>query len=89
MSQLNESTVWDCYKFIFRSEELEGISDLTEFSINPATQSLFLKFKMRAQTERIRMLEQETQKLNFIVGALASKVAGGDEIIMQFSKLRM
>ena len=57
MKDLTESTVWESYRYIFRSEATDNISDVSEFSLNPNTQRLFLKFKMRAQTERIRDLE--------------------------------
>jgi hypothetical protein len=59
MQDLNESIVWDCYHFIFSNEESDKAGDiLADFSKNPQTQSLFFKFKMRAQSERIRLLER-------------------------------
>ena len=74
MASLGEGVIWDNYKGVFCTEEADNITEQHELSINPLTTQLFFKFKMRAQTERIRNLEEEVSIMKRLLGVVVSKM---------------
>ena len=63
MGSLSEAIIWENYKNVFSSDDTEDGSENEIVSFSPATQQMFFKFKMRAQSERIRTLERRTELL--------------------------
>lgn len=90
MAHLNETIIWNCYKNVFCTEEADNMSESHDLALNPVTQQLFFKFKMRAQSERMRNLEKKLEVLQDIVGIIVQRSDIKDEgIVRLFNKLRL